>query len=785
MLGNYFKIGIRNALQHKNFSLINIVGLAAGLTCCLFILLYIRDELSFDRYNKHADRIYRISSHDWARMPPAVGPALVNDYPQLAEQAVRIWPVFAPTKIRQGAVVFVETAIGFCDASVFQVFTWPLVVGDPNTALKDPNSIVISESMAKKYFGDQDPMGKTLNLWGDDLSVSGIMKDLPENSHLRLNFLVSIPVLSRVMGNNFGDRWDLPVFFTYVLTPSGVGIQDLVSATSQLLSKHQVDASVVPVAQPLTTIHLDSHLDGDFAAGGNRSYLYILAVAGIFVLLLACVNFINLTTARAATRTKEVGMRKVMGALRLQLIAQFFGESLLMCGAAFIVSLFIVQAVLPVFNQISGKEILVADLLNFKLIFSALLVVLAVAIIGGGYPALVLSGFRPVKVLKGEGGLRGSNSFLRKGLVVFQFAVSTALSIGMVVVYSQLNYIQNKDLGFDREHVMVLDGDRFPMIRDALSRLPDVVHVAGVPTVIGGPLPSSPFQAEGITFDSTRLMNDYGVTPGFIQTMDIHLVAGRSFREGSEMDADEGFILNESAARSLGWSAKEAIGKSFSMRVPPMDGGREVWRKGQVIGVVQDFNYDALYSRIAPLALYPSRDMNLTLVRLRKIDHDAIAAVGNVWKQINPDAPYNYYFLEEHIDQEYRSESRLAGIMGIATGLALLIACLGLFGLAAFTAARRTKEIGIRKVFGATVHQINRLLSGEFIRLVGLGSIIAVPLAWYGMHQWLNNFAYHIQLSWAIFSSAVAGSFVIALITVSYQSIRAALKDPVETMRYE
>lgn len=456
-----------------------------------------------------------------------------------------------------------------------------------------------------------------------------------------------------------------------------------------------------------------------------------------------------------------------------------------MCIIAFLISIIMVQAGMPVFNQVAGKTMEISDLFNLTTVLSALLVVLSVALIGGAYPALVLSAFRPVKVLKGEGGLRGRNSFLRKGLVVFQFAVSTALSIGMIVVYLQMNYIQTKDLGFDREHVMVLDGDRFPMIRDALARLPEVVHVAGVPTVMGGPLPSSAFQAEGVTFDSTHLMNNYGVTPGFIKTMDIHLIAGRSFREGSAVDAEEGFILNESAARSLGWTPEEAVGKSFSMRVPPVDGGKEEWRKGQVIGVTQDFNYDALYAKITPLALYPSNDLNLTLVRLRKIDPATIAAVGAVWKQVNPDAPYNYYFLEEHIDQQYRSETRLAGIMGIATSLALLIACLGLFGLAAFTAARRTKEIGIRKVFGATVSQINWLLSSEFIRLVTLGSVVAVPVAWYGMVQWLGNFAYHIDLSWAVFAFAIAASFVIALITVSYQSIRAALTNPVNTMRYE
>lgn len=785
MFKNYFKVGIRNVIQHKTFALINIFGLAAGLACCLFILFYIGDEFSYDRYNTKAARIYRITTQDWAKMAPAIGPSLASEYPHLVERTVRLWPLFAPAKVRHGDVVFVENDIGFCDASVFNVFSWPLVAGNSDKALVDPNSIVLSESMAKKYFGDQDPISEELQFWGDNLTVTGVMKDIPPNSHLRFDFLVSFPILYEVMGKDLNDRWDLPVFFTYVMAPEGINSDELASATRQLMDTHKLDASILPMAQPITSIHLNSHLDGEFTAGGNISYLYVLAAAAFFVLLLACVNFTNLTTARAATRTKEVGMRKVMGAVRVQLIAQFFGEALVMCVAAFLVSLILVQVGMPFFNQISGKAIQTVDLLDFRIALFAVAFVILVALIGGGYPALFLSGFRPVKVLKGTGGLHGASPLLRKWLVVFQFTVSTALSIGMVVVYLQLNYIQDKDLGFDRAHVMVLDGDRFPMMRDALRQQPDVVQVAGIPSVPGGPMPGSPYRAEGAPFDSTRLMNQYGVTPGFIETMDMDMIAGRTFREGSAMDGEEGFILNESAVKALAWEPDGAIGKLFSMRVPPVEGGSEVWRKGKVIGVVGDFNYDALYSKIAPLVLYPSYDLNLTLVRVRKASSKTISAVGDVWKKINPDAPYNYYFLDEHLDQQYKAESRLAGIIGIATGLALTIACLGLFGLASFTAARRTKEIGIRKVLGASVGQINKLLSGEFIRLVGLGSVIAVPLAYYGMQRWLGNFAYHVQLSWLVFVLSVAGSVLIALLTVSYQSIKAALRDPVDTMRYE
>lgn len=786
MLQSYFKIGWRNLLRSKSYSFINITGLAAGICSCLLIVLYINDELSYDRYHKKADRIHRLVTGDWAKMPAAFAPALMTSYPHLAEQVVRFWPLFSPAKVRRDDVVFVESGGVFADANVFSVFSWPMIAGNPVNALTAANSIVLSQSMAKKYFGTQDPIGGHLEFWGNDMTVTGVISDIPLNSHLRFDFLISFPTLSKVMGNDLDQNWGLPTFYTYVLAQAGITTSDIEAAAKQLYGTHNVDAPSPPILQPITRIHLHSHLEGEYGQGGNVAYLYTLGTAAIFVMLLACINFTNLTTARAATRTKEVGIRKVLGALRRQLIGQFFSEALLMSIAALIIAITLVSLIMPAFNHLAGKAIHLGDIADPTIALGLLTAVLLIGLVAGGYPALFLSRFRPISVLKGSGNLRLSNLLIRKGLIVFQFMISTMFSIGMVVVLLQLNYLQNKDLGFDKKQVLVLDGDRFPQIRDAMQGVAGVEHVAGVPRVLGGSLPDSHYRADGISTDSMSQMSYFGVTQGFVETMGMRVVAGRSFIEGSAVDEQEAFILNESAIRKLGWnSPDDAIGKSFAMQVPPINGGAEVWRNGKVIGVVQDFNYDALYKQIGPIALYPSYDLNLTFVRIQQVNSEVLTAIKNVWNNVNPDAPFNYYLLDDHLKHQYDAELKLGNIIGAATALAILIACLGLFGLVAFSAGQRTKEIGIRKVFGASISQIVALLSGDFIKLVGFASILAIPLAYIAMSRWLDNFAYHIELSWFIFLGAGSFALFIAVLTVSYQSIKAAKTDPAISMRYE
>ena len=786
MLANYLKIAYRNLRKHKGYAFINITGLAVGIACCLFIALYVYHEGHYDRYHENADRIYRLTTRDWAKMPPAVGPALRGTYAHLAEQTVRFWPLFASAKVRRDDVVFVESGGVFADPNVFSVFSWPLVAGDPAEALAVPNTMVLTRSMAEKYFGTADPLGATLQFWGREMTVTGLLEDVPLNAHFRFDFLVSFSSLYTVMGDRLDEEWGLPAFYTYVLARPGVAPATIAHAAEQLFADHQVQADTPPLLQPLRQIYLYSDLQGEIGPTGNVAYLYMLGTAALLVLLLACVNFTNLITARAATRTREIGMRKVLGAQRRQLVVQFFGETVLMSAAALLVALLLVGLAFPAFNQLAGKIITFPHIASPKLVIGLVSFVLLVSLVAGSYPAFFLSRFKPIRVLKGAGGIRMSNLLLRKGLVVFQFTVSTALTIGVAVVFLQLSYLQHKDLGFDKEHVVVLDGDRFPLVREALRTVPGVDHVAGAPLVLGDLLPSNPYKAEGAVTDSTSQMLTLGATPGFIETMEMRIVAGRPFVEGSVLDENEGFVLNESAVRTLGWSSPaEAVGKSFSLFVPPLDGGAEVWREGHVVGVVQDFHHDALYQRIAPVVLYPSHDLNLTFVHVRQVSAGMLAAIKDVWQEVNPDAPFNYYLLDDHLRQQYQAEQRLSGIMGTATGLAILIACLGLFGLAAFTVEQQTKEIGVCKVLGASVGQIITLLSGHFVRLVGLAAVLAVPVSYVAMTRWLAHFAYHIELSWLPFLLVGLLTLVMALLTVSYKAVKAALADPVNSLRYE
>ncbi len=784
MFKSYFTIGWRNLLKSKTHSFINIGGLAVGIASCLLISLYIIDELSYDQYHTNADRIQRVVTEDWAKMPPAVAPTLTSTYPHLVEQAVRFWPVFSPSKVRHNDVVFVESKIVFADPGVFDVFTWPLIKGNPSKALAEKNSIVLTQSMAKKYFGDQDPMGEQMKFWGSDLTVTGVTNDVPNNSHLQFDFLISFSTIQMVMGNDVDQRWDMPVFFTYVLTKDGAASDQVADAVRDVFKSKLPDQPVTIALQPITSIHLHSRLKAEFKPGGNISYLYILATAAAFILILAGINFTNLTTARATTRAREVGMRKTLGAMKRQLIEQFFGEALMTSVFALVIAVGIVSLTLPLFNQFTGKAIMLNQMSAPMFAAGSIAVLLLISVCAGSYPALFLSRLRPVISLKGSGGINTSNTAVRKGLIIFQFMVSTFFLTGMVIVLLQLNYLQSKDLGFDKEQIIVLDGDGFPKLRDELKQVAGVEQVSGVPQVLPGLLPSSPYKAEGVVTDSTSQMTQYGVTPGFIETMGIKLLAGKTFVEGSQKDEQEAFVLNESAVHELGWSAEEAIGKSFSMFVPPINGGREVWRHGFITGVVEDFNHDVLYKKVSPIVLHPSYDMNLTFVRIQ-VNPDVIASIEKAWSKVNPEAPFNYYFLDDRISQQYESEIKLGTLMTAATGLAIIIACLGLSGIVSFSANQRTKEIGIRKVMGASSTQVVALLSGDFIKLVGIAALLSLPLAYYALSNWIINFAYHIELSWMIFAVAGVCTLTVAMITVILQSLKTALAKPTESLRSE
>ncbi len=784
MYKSYLIIGWRNLLKSKTHSFINIGGLAVGIASCFLIGLYINDELRYDRYHDHADRIQRVVAEDWAKMPAALAPELNATYPHLVEQTVRLWPLFAPAKMRHEDVVFVETGIVFADPSIFSTFTWPLTSGNPVKALADKNSIVLTQSTASKYFGAKDPLGAQMKFWGNDLTVTGVMKDVPPNSHLQFDFLISFSTLHSIMGDNLDENWGMPVFYTYVLPKTGIAIDLLKKSIEQLVKTNSSDTSITLALQPLPSIHLHSNLKAEFKPGGNISYLYVLGTAALFILVLASINFTNLNTARATTRAREVGMRKVLGAIKSQLIEQFFGEALITSVAALLIAIALITLTLPVFNQFTGKVIQLNEALSPEFIGASILLIVSIGFCAGSYPALFLARLRPISSLKGSGGVSNSNSFVRKGLIVFQFMVSTFFLTGMIAVLLQLNYLQSKDLGFDKEQIIVLDGDGFPQMQSELRNVAGVERVSGVPQILPGLLPISPYRAEGVSTDSTSQMTHYGVTPGFIETMGIKLIAGRSIAENSKKDEQEAFILNESAARELGWNPNEAIGKSFSMLVPPLNGGSEVWRQGFITGIVQDFHHEALYKKVGPIVLYPSYDMNLTLVRIQ-VSQAVISSIQKVWAKVNPDAPFNYYFLDDRIKQQYESEIKLGTLMSAATGIAIVIACLGLLGLVSFSANQRTKEIGVRKVMGASSAQVVALLSSDFIKLVGLAALLSIPMAYYALSEWINNFAYHIKLSWIIFAMAGLLTLFVAMLAVVLQSLKSAVAPPTESLRSE
>lgn len=782
MLESYLKIGWRNLLRSKVHSFINIIGLSIGIASCVLISIYIKDELSYDRYHEHATRIHRVVSES-AKMPAALGPALVSTSPHLVENAARLWPLFSPAKMRHEDVVFVENGVVFADSSVFSLFSWPLLKGNPSKALASKNSIVLTRSMAEKYYGEKDPVGAQMKFWGNDLTVTGVMEDLPHNSHLQFDFLVSFSTLQLVMGDNLNENWEMPVFYTYVLPSREASLDQIKSTVHDLIKRSSSHPPATIALQSLPAIHLHSKLEGEFSPGSNTTYLYVLGTAAIFILLLASINFTNLNTARASTRVKEVGMRKVLGAVKGQLVQQFFGESLITCFVALSFAIIMVSLVMPAFNQFTGKAIELNEALDLPFVAGGLLLMLLIGFFSGSYPALFLARMKPISNLKSLGGQRSSTLFVRKGLIVLQFLVSTFFVSSMIVVMLQLNYLQRKDLGFDQEQIIVLDGDGFPQLKNALAGISGVEQVSGVPQVFPALLPMSSFRIDGLP-DSSGQMTRYGVTPGFIETMGIEVIAGKAFRENSQQDEEEAFVLNEAALKELGWSAREAIGKSFSMFVPPVNGGAEVWREGYITGVVADFHFEALYNKVKPIVLYPSNDMNLTLVRIQMNDA-VISSIREVWAKVNPEAPFNYYFLDDRIQHRYEAELKLGALIGTATGLAVIIAALGLLGLVSFAASQRTKEIGIRKVLGASSTQIVTLLSADLMKLVGVAALLSFPLAYYAANEWLTNFAYHVELSWLIFAGAGFFTLFVAFLTVVVQSLQAALLRPVESLQSE
>ncbi|HWV73874.1 MAG TPA: FtsX-like permease family protein [Pseudosphingobacterium sp.] len=794
MLKNYLKIAWRNIWKTKGFSIINIMGLAVGMTACFLIALYVNFERSYDRYHGKADRIYRLvcdvkTPTETINANITSGPMAMyaaKDLPEI-ENFVRLLP--NSLLIRKDNIKYQESKLFFADSTLFQLFDFAMVAGDPATALKEPFSVVLSESAAKKYFGQEDPMGKSLLLTDDSFNskVTGVIKDIPENSQFKGDVFVSMVTLIKMANFKFDEQWGNFGFTSYLLTKPNTDPSLLTTKFPAFLTNRvgkemdQMKMHYSLFLEPLKEVYLYSKRGG--FESGNINNVYIFAVVALFILLIACINFINLSTARAIERAKEVGIRKVVGAYRIQITRQFISESVLICLLAFIISLLLCLGLIPYFNYLAGKEI--SGGIFHHPIYIVILFLLAclIGILAGIYPALVLSSFKPVTVLKGKFSSNAKGLLLRKSLVIVQFVVSIALIAGTLIVYRQLGYMRNQNLGFNKEQMLILqtNGDaKSRILKDAIISVPGVLSNSVSGAVPGGENPVAYSEIENKQGDmQIANLPVYFVDYNYIPLYKIKLVAGRIFSPDFGTDTAQAMILNESAVKLFGYlKPEDAIGKKYSQ-----------WgSEGKIIGVIKDFHFKSLQSKIEPLSMRYGQGNGGGLVSV-KIEgqhiNTALQAIERRWHEIIPSRPFEYFFADEFFDRQYRAENRFGGLFLNFAVLAIFISCLGLFGLVSYNTTQRYREIGIRKVLGASVSTIVRLLSIDFLQLVCISILVASPLMWFFMSKWLADFAYHIDISWWIF--AVAGSIAvgIALVVITSLTIKAAMENPVKSLRSE
>ena len=796
MIANYLKVAIRNLMRNKTFSAINILGLAIGIACCILILLYVQDELSYDRHHKNADRIFRLAdevrvSGKTIRIPMTsfqMGPALVQDYPIVVD-AVRFFRnIGEKTLVETREEYFYEQDVMFTDSNIFGVFDFPLSDGDPQTALREPNSIVLTAAMARKYFGDDDPMGRSLSVDRKLYKVTGILEESTYNTHLRFDFLAT-PIESE------DDGWIAHSYYTYLLLRDENAASELERALPDFIERHVGDRNkakrvqMKPFLQPLTDIHLHSRLEWEISPNGDIRYVYLFTVIALFVLLLACINYTILSTAHCTYRSKEVGLRKVVGANRQQMIFQFLGDSTFIASISTIFAVVFVEIVLPTFGAFVERNLNLEYQGASGLLLGFISIVLFTGVLSGSYPALFLSSFQPVAALKGLARAGSNKSKMQRTLVVVQFAISIVLVIGTAVVYDQAGYIRNKRLGFQKEHVLVMPyGDREAMERykNAVSAYSSVLGVSASSTVPGRRIASHFFGPiiEGGSSDAL-VFNVMFVDHEFISTFGFEVLEGRAFSKEFGSDRIGTFMLNHAALRKLGWASRE--NKKLA-HVYPEGGQFKVNVQGNVVGVVKDFHYKSLHHEIEPLVimLVDRGWVNYLSIRIRPDDiAGTLDFLKAQWREAVPNTPFEYSFLDTSFDQLYRTDGRLGTLLGVFSILAIVVAGLGLFGLVSISVQQRTKEIGVRKAVGASVSSIVLLLSREYVLLVGVANLVAWPIAYYAMDRWLENFAYRLDPAVSTFVLGGLLSLSIALFTVSYKTCKAALANPVDAIRYE
>ena len=802
MVKNYLKIALRSFKQQKVYSTINILGLSIGITCSLLIYLYIQDELSYDSMHSKSDRTYRVSERfqsegvgeHSASNPFGLGPAMVLEYPHLIEHSVRLFNFQAPSlslSNESNQQEFNEGRLFLVDSTFFEVFDFELVVGNKETALDGPNSLLITESMASKYFGEENPLGKELKFQGTHtLLVKGILKDAPLNSHFQFDGLISFSTVKSILPASWLTRFYWNPCWTYLTLKDNHLKPDLEDQLPNFVQKYFPERKrdhVTLGLQPLRDIHLKSKLDYEIKANGNENNIYLFGSIAFFVLLIASINFVNLSTARATKRAKEVGVRKTLGSRRTQLIYQFIVEAIIYTFISASLAFLLVFLALPAFNDFTEKSISFSTLLSFKFITLSLLSMVAIGFFSGLYPAFVLSSFKAIKVLKG-GQLKVGGLMFRRVLVTAQFMVSILLIIGTVTIVKQLDLLLDDDLGFQKDLVLMVPaartpvGEHFEVLRQEMISKTDIVSVTAVEEIVGSKNQVGTYHFEGM--DQPAPFPRLTVRLDFIETLGMEIVAGRDYDRKISSDEKFGLLVNEALVKSMGWSSnEEAVGKTFKRR----DG------IGRIIGVVKDFNYASKHMPIAPLVM--DLDLRADAFNLF-IKYLAVRITGNnlpetlgsmrdVWKGLIPDRPFEYFFLDSRLAQSYKAEEKLSTLTLIFSGLAVMVACLGLFGLVTFITEQRTKEIGIRKVLGIKPMQILSLLSRDFILLILIAFIITIPLAIYVQNQWLSEFAYRVPIEVSPFLMAGTVVLIVSSLTVGLRGLRAIYINPARILKDE
>jgi putative ABC transport system permease protein len=797
MLRNYLKIALRSLFKNKLSSLINVIGLTIGLTGCLLIALYIRNEVSYEDFQVNGNRIARVimeyrfdgsgQSNKGNFTSVRVPKVFKNTFPEI-ENAVFMYN--RARVVRYGESLINEKKFMFAGPEFFNIFSFPLLSGDPKRALVAPGSVVLTASTALKYFGRENPIGKTLQIGTDSFlyKVTGIAADCPRNSQIHFDFLTSFSSLG--YGPEYEETyWDAN-FTTFLLLKTAGSINSLQAKLPAFMKKEMAGqgATINFTLEPLNRIHLYSAFDG-FEPNTSISYIYILAAVALLILIIACSTFINLSTARSLERAREVGVRKVIGARKNQLFWQFTGESGMLCLISLLLSLSLAVICMPGFNQLTGKDLQVGSIFSPAFLGISLIITILVSLLAGSYPALVLADFHPVQVLKGSFKHMESGQTLRKSLIIFQFAISIFLIVSTLIIHRQLSFIQNKKLGYDREQILVLPIDektlaRIPLLKQEFTSNSSVLSVSRCSR--------SPVEGGGYNMRSSSMPADeqFAVTANpvdedYVRTTGMHLIAGENLSLRDEKDAAledpklrvYHFLLNESASRQLGWTPTEAVGKKMFLG----DG-----RAGFVKGVIEDYHFESLHQPIRPIVLFTEDRGSELLIKLngQKLPN-AIAFLESKWKKLVPERPFEYRFLDDDYNKLYSSEHKLGMMMNIFSGLAIILACLGLFGLSSYSVQQRIKEIGVRKILGASINNIVVLISGSFVRLTFFALLIALPLAWWSMSEWLSDFAYRTKNDLGAYAIAGLAVILLSLLTVSYQAMRAARSNPVSNLRTE